>query len=121
VISAEVAQLIRTCIRSIWELELLLLAQRDPARRWTVEGLVRELRSSPRIVGDAVAALGTAGLLAAEDGYYRYQPATPELDRLVRELRAAHAGSPVAVAETIYAAPNRQIRDFADAFRLKKD
>jgi DNA-binding transcriptional ArsR family regulator len=96
--------------------------QRGQSRSWTVDDIVRELRGSLRVVTDALLALKSAGLVAEEsEGQYRYRPADPELDEAARQLQQAYAAFPVAVAEAIYRGPSRQIRDFADAFRLKKD
>lgn len=121
-IPAEASRLIQHCIRSMWDLEVLLLVQRGPSRSWSVDDIVRELRGSLRVVTDALLALKAAGLVVEEsEGQYRYRPASAEIDEAARQLQQAYGAFPVAVAEAIYRTPNRQIRDFADAFRLKKD
>jgi hypothetical protein len=122
VIPADASRLIQHCIRSIWDLEVLLLVQRGASRLWGIDDIVRELRGSQRVVTDALLALKAAGLVAEDSpGQYRYAPASLDIDEAARQLQQAYAAFPVAVAEAIYRAPNRQIRDFADAFRLKKD
>jgi hypothetical protein len=119
---AGVDRFLRSTVRSIWELELLLLLQRQRARLWTADELVRDLRASMLIVGDALDALQKAGLVSRNaSDQYQYWPITPELDRLVDEVAAAYASSPVAVTEAILSAPSSSVRTFADAFKIKKD
>jgi hypothetical protein len=119
---AGVDRFLRSTVRSIWELELLLLLQRRRARLWTADELVRDLRASMLIVGDALGALQKAGLVSRNaNEQYQYWPITPELDRLVDEVAAAYTSSPVAVTEAILSAPSSSVRTFADAFKLKKD
>lgn len=117
-----VDRFLRGSIRSVWDLELLLLFQRRRAHLWSVDELVRDLRASVLIVGDALGALQKAGLVSKNaDDRYQYWPISPELDQLVEEIAAAYASSPVAVTEAILSAPSSNIRIFADAFKIKKD
>jgi hypothetical protein len=122
VLSETLLRFIQTSIKSIWAMEVLLLLRRDAARSWRVEDVTRELRSSLLIVADALMSFKALGLVGEDaERLYRYQPATPELDALVAELAKAQAEAPVAVTEAIFSAPDRKLRLFADAFRLKKD
>jgi hypothetical protein len=117
-----VDRFLRDAVRSVWELELLLLFHRQRTRLWMADELVRDLRASILIVGDSLGALQKAGLVSKNaDEQYQYWPVSPELDHLVEEVAAAYASSPVAVTEAILSAPNSSIRIFADAFKLKKD
>jgi len=122
VLSETLLRFIQTSIKSVWAVEVLLLLRRDPARSWSAEDLTRELRSSLLIVADALMSFNKLGLVGEDaERLYRYQPATPELDDIVKELAKAYAEAPVAVTEVIFSAPDRKLRLFADAFRLKKD
>jgi hypothetical protein len=115
----EIFAFVRTSVRSVWALELLLLLRRDPQRAWRSDELVRELRSSPAIVQEELTALRTARLVGEADGCFRYQPLAPALDALVNGLQTAYAARPMAVVKAIMAAPNDKLRIFSDAFRLK--
>lgn len=119
-LSEDVLRFIRTSIRSVWALELLLLLRRDAARSWNVAALIRELRGSAGIVAGAMTELQAAGLVASADDAFLYQPASPELDALVAATAAAYAEYPVAVTQAIFTAPSDKIRLFADAFRIKQ-
>lgn len=113
---------LRNTIRSIWDLELLLLLRAYRARLWTVDDLVRELRASVLIVADALGSLQKAGLVSKSGNEtYQFWPISPELDQLVAEVAAIYASAPAAVTEAILSAPSANIRIFADAFKIKKD
>ncbi len=121
-LTPNVDRFLRDAVRSVWELELLLLFHRQRTRFWTAEELVRDLRASVLIVGDSLDALQKVGLVSKNaDEQFQYRPISPELARLVDDVAATYASSPVAVTEAILSAPNSSIRIFADAFKLKKD
>jgi len=81
---ANVDRFLRGTVRSVWELELLLLLRRQRARLWTADELVRDLRASVLIVGDSLDALQKVGLVSrSANDQYQYWPVTPELDHLV--------------------------------------
>src|SRR6185312_2364870 len=110
-LAANVDRFLRNSLRSVWELELLLLFRRQRTRLWIVDELVHDLRASVLIVGDALDALQKVGLVSknAKDEY-QYWPISPELGQLVEDLAAAYASSPVAVTEAILSAPSSSIR-----------
>jgi hypothetical protein len=119
---AGVDRFLRGTVRSVWELELLLLLRLQRARLWTADELVHDLRASVLIVGDSLDALQKAGLVSRNaNDQYQYWPIAPELDHLVDDVAMAYASSPVAVTEAILSAPNSSVRIFADAFKIKKD
>jgi hypothetical protein len=95
---------VATAIGSIWALELLLLLRRNTGRSWDAESLVRELRSSPTIIEEALQRLRRAGL-AAQDGAgrCRYHAASPQLDHLASELEQVYAAKPTTVINAIVA------------------
>jgi hypothetical protein len=64
--------------------------------------------------------LAARGFFAAVDGAYRYQPESADLAIAVDQLADAYRGHLVAITEMIHAKPSRHVRDFANAFRLRK-
>jgi hypothetical protein len=122
VISEELQAFIRTHLRSVWELELLLLVSRDPVRSWSAEELNRELRSSLGLISQILSKLEHAGLVTAtDDQKYRYQPRSAEIEQVVRQLEEAYAARPLTIVRAILAGPNEKIQTLADAFKVKKD
>lgn len=109
-------------LRSLWAIELLLLLYRVPNHTWRPEDLVRELRSSPRLVEEVLALLTEAGIVRRDDGgSYHYGAATPELHELVAALDRLHSERPLSLAREIHSMPNEKLRAFSDAFRLTKE
>lgn len=121
-ISEDTLHFVRSKIKSVWALELLLFLHGNPSKSWSVDALTAELRSSRFVVSEVMAAFEASGLVIEEaEGLYRYHPASSQLDRLVQQVETAYAERPVALVKTILTAPNDKIQTFADAFRLKKD
>jgi hypothetical protein len=112
---------IRTSIRTVWALELLLHLKSRPSESFKISELVRDLRSSHGAITDAIAALRQAGLLSESAERFRYDPATPELDGLVSHLQATYQQRPTTVIRLIAEAPSTSLQAFADAFKIKKD
>src|ERR1044071_5839149 len=116
-----VLSFVRSSIKSAWTLELLLLLQRERERSWALEALVRELRGSVALVTESLTALSDIGLIVlVENGAYRYEPRSPELDGLVSALVELYALKPITVLRTIFTSPSDKIKSFSDAFLLKR-
>jgi hypothetical protein len=111
---------IRSTIRSVWALELLLLMKRRP-EVWSVSDLTRELRASTRLVEGVLSHFETAGLVSQTDAGYAYQPASVALVRCCDRLEQDYAERPVAMVNLIVASSPGRVQSFADAFRLKRD
>jgi hypothetical protein len=106
-------------IGSVWALELLLLLRREQDRSWDPDALIRELRSSPVVIAEALKGLQSAGLVMQDDAAnYRYQAASPHLDELVSSLERAYAAKPMTVIKAVVATPEK-LRAFSNAFKLK--
>ena len=117
---SEIVSFVREHVRSVWALELLLLLRRDPARCWTPAELVGELRASTTLVADNLTRFEASGLVASEDGCFRFAPASAMVETLCAELEAAYRQRPVAVINMI-ARPPGPLQSLADAFRFKGD
>ena len=122
-IPGEVRQFIKDYIRSLFQLEVLLLLQRHRDRDWSPEDIDRELKIGRELANTQLADLHSIGLLTMIDNpfCYRYRPATDELDAAVSKLDAAYKERRVSVTSLIYSTPVDEVRIFAEAFRLRKD
>ncbi|CAO3437531.1 hypothetical protein [Azospirillum doebereinerae] len=122
VLSDDALSLLRTSIRSVWALELLMLLRREPERAWSRDALIRELRGSEVVVQEALDGFLAAALVGAEpDGTHRYRPALAVLDQWVGEIEQAYAQRPSAIVREIFAAPGNKVQIFADSFRFRKN
>lgn len=117
----EVLAFAAASMASLWTLELVLLLRSGADRTWTVEELIRELRSSNSAVCEGLARLSDNGLVAEPaSGQWTYQPASEQVETLVSELEAVYRSKPAAVIRAIVSAPNRKLRLLSDAFKLKE-
>jgi hypothetical protein len=107
-------------INSIAQLEALLLLWRSPEKAWDVPALASRLYIGESETVEALAPLSNDGLLVADQNTYRFNRAADDLPEMVARLAAVYAKQLIPVTNIIHAKP-RRIREFADAFKLKKD
>lgn len=115
-----VRELIAERLDSVPELEAVLLFRDNPGRAWTAEEAGTRLYVSTTVATHVLDTLAARGFFVATDGSYRYQPETVDLAIAVDQLADAYRGQLVAITEMIHAKPSRHVRDFANAFRLRK-
>lgn len=113
---------LRTTIKSVWALDLLVLMKNAPERGWTIAALNDDLRATPSLVEEILNGFVRNSLVVVNpDGTFSYAPAAAETDAIASELVRLYAERPVAIIKEILSAPNEKIHSFVDAFRLKKD
>jgi hypothetical protein len=120
----EVRQFIGRHIISIEQLEVLLLVSGTPDRSWTAEEVFVSVRSSRGSVAARLEELTKQGFLQGEPApnlRYKYAPASRDLASGVDALKKEYQEKRVKVIEAIFSKSEEQIRNFSDAFRLKKD
>lgn len=116
-----VRQLIAERIDSVPELEALLLLREHRAQGWTPTEAGQRLYISTTVAGHVLSELTKRGFFACDEGIYRYAPSSPELAAIIDQLAAAYSRHLVEVTHMIHAKPSVSVRQFADAFRLRKD
>lgn len=105
------------------QLEMLLLLHREPTRLWTAADIARELRIDSAWSGQQLQLLVARRLLAVVDAKtpsYRYESASSDAIA-VDSLARAYADRRVRVIGMIYSKPAETLRNFADAFRFRRD
>lgn len=115
-----VRELIAERLDSVPELEAVLLFRENPARAWTPEDAGTRLYVSTTVATHVLDTLTARGFFSTADGAYRYQPESEELAATVDALADAYRRHLVVITELIHSKPSRQVRDFANAFRLRK-
>jgi hypothetical protein len=118
-IPSDVQELILRHIDSVAQLEALLLLRENPAETWDVGKTAKRLYASEAEIADVLARLCGDGLLSCTEGVYRYDGGTHLRDSIDR-LAQVYARHLIAVTNMIHAKP-RRIRQFADAFKFRKD
>ena len=118
-IPGDLREFIMRHIDSVAELEALLLLRANPNESWDVALVARRLYTNETQITAPFARFCEEGLLTCTDHIYKYAP-TPELAALMDKLAEAHTRHLISVTNLIHAKP-RRIREFADAFKLRKD
>jgi len=107
-------------IDSVAQLEALLLLRRTPEETWNVPKVSARLYTEEKDVSDLLSRLCEDGLLTCENRIYRYEPLSPDQRAVVDRLDEVYSRHLIAVTNMIHAKP-RRIREFADAFKFRKE
>jgi hypothetical protein len=117
-----VEELISTHLDSIEALRVLLRLHAAPGETWTARAVAEATSMDEVSATRHLVSLRQRGFLAvemADDAAYRYAAAGTQAAS-VDELAACFESRPMDVAETIAQRPQRDLRLFADAFRLRR-
>lgn len=118
-----VVHLIATHIRTLEQLEILLLLAGRPQQAWTIDGVYDVIRSSRSSVAERLEELRLQGLVAVAGAKreFRFQPQSPEIGTAVELLARSYKERRVKIIEMIYSPPAEPLKGFADAFKFIKD
>lgn len=120
----QIDRFIRDEIDSVPHLEALLLFWRQNPREWTCEEMSRELYVSTDVARNVLEALLRRGLIVSNGaGPVRYAILleSEEKKRLLEGVNAMYRNELVRVSNMIHTNASPGLRDFARAFRFKKD
>jgi hypothetical protein len=117
---AELRDFLATHIDSIAELEALLLVRERRETVWDVHSLAKRLYVEEQQAQEVLSHLGAHGFVERDADGFRYAPASEDLDRLAGLLAEYYRHHLIPVTQLVHA-KTRRIRQFADAFKLKKD
>lgn len=121
----DIRRFISMNIRSVAQLEVLLLLRADREREWSVDEVTRALYAAAGGMAeqlDDLLSKGLAYVTHAPEARYRYRPESgSELDALVGALADLYRERRVSVISLIYSEPIDTARSFADAFRIRKE
>ena len=116
---------VKAHIRSIQDLHLFIAMATAPDRWWDEDAVAREFtidRREARNVLEHLAAHNLLEIKLTDDVRYQCRPGTPELARDVAACLEVYRANPIALWRLApVSAERRSIRDFADAFRLRRD
>lgn len=121
----DIRRFILTSVPSVPYLEAILLLRTDPDVGWDVPRVAARLYVPERQAAELLGALAAAGIARGEDEgdttLFRYAPATDELRERLDALAQAYSANLVGVTDLIHSRIDKRARQFADAFRLRKD
>jgi hypothetical protein len=119
----DVRDFLKAHIRSVGELEVLLLLRRQSGRWWTADQVNRELKTSLQSALKHLEDLRDAQLVQERrttEREFRFQAADPAVVPVVDELAVLFKNWVASIVNVIYSPRPNSIRQFADAFRLGK-
>lgn len=118
-----VQQFLSKYIRSLEQLEVLLLLRNNPQRSWTASEVYEIVRSSRSSVEERLENFIQLRFLTKEAGpppTFRYAP-SDNLGAAVDETANAYQKWRVRVIEAIFTPAEDPAQRFADAFKVRKD
>jgi predicted ArsR family transcriptional regulator len=109
-------------IETVPHLEALLLLWTRRPRAWFVDEMAKALFLTPEATRDILDNLARKRLIVSEGeaGSYRYQP-DQHNDRHLSQVDSAYRHELVHITRLIHSKPPAAVREFAKAFRLKKE
>jgi hypothetical protein len=116
----ELKRFILTSVPSVPYLEAMLLLRAEAQAGWDAPMLARRLYVTQARAAELLQQLAEAGFIGPALQGWHWQPA-PEAARRVDELAAAYSDNLLGVTELIHSREDRRARQFADAFRLRKE
>ena len=118
--SAQVDDFILREIESVPHLEALLLLFNSRPRQWSIEELARALYVSQEAAQEITQNLRQRGLLKNDSETYSYN--TDSLHNgLIQEVDRTYRRVLLRISRMIHAKAPSSVREFARAFRFKKD
>jgi hypothetical protein len=116
----DVREFIIRYIDSVAQLEALLLLRANPNEEWDVARTASRLYTAEQEIAEVLAQLCEHRLLSEREGRYRYEGGGSGVEGMVERVARTYSRQLIPVTNMIHAKP-RRIRQFADAFKFKKD
>jgi hypothetical protein len=120
----EVYRFILNQIDSVPQMEALLLLWESRPREWTENEIAARLYVGIDVVRNIMQTLHRrrlVTLLGESEKRYWYEPKAGDGDRLVEAVAATYRRDLVRVSTFIHSKASSAVRDFADAFKFKKE
>lgn len=119
---SEIRQFISQYVRSVEQLEILLLVAAKPCPPWSLQAVYDVVLSSKPSIErwlEEFIRLGFVQKAGEENSSYQFA-AEEEVRALVEKLDALYKVKPVRIIEAIFKREQEPAQSFADAFKLRK-
>lgn len=117
----EIKRFILTSIPSVPYLEAILLMRNHHTEKWDGKALARRLYLGEKAANDLLVELCEAAVVQSDGTWYQYGPASQELRNKIDHLADVYASHLIEVANLIHSKTGKRARQFADAFKWRKD
>jgi hypothetical protein len=121
---SDVVQFVNEAVDSIEQLDLLVMLIESLDRWWDAVSAGRAHGINPGSMQRDLERLATRNLLAVnlrKDVSYRFEPGSPTLRATSQAFAAAYRQNPRAVFRLAVERQKRAVRDFAEAFRIRRE
>ena len=125
---SEFSPLVTACgsghVRTLEELQLLMAIIQSDDRWWDAAGAAEEFGMTvvaARASLDYFAARNLLDIRITDDVRYQFRPGTPALRDAAKAAADAYRKRPIGVAQLVTGPSGRNVTDFADAFRIRRD
>lgn len=111
-------------IRSVEELEVLIVMVENEDRWWGAQAIAQQVGLAVDVARRTLERLASENLLAirvTDDVRYQFQPGEPGLLKLTRELAGDYRRYHLALFRRVTDRSQRSVRDFSRAFRIRRD
>src|SRR5687767_12393287 len=118
----EVIEFAARYVASLEDLQVLLTCIEARDRWWDSSGMARQLGigvSASRGALDRLARGNLLDIRITGDVRYQFKPGNPTLEAAAQACAAAYRSNPIAVVQLVTGSGRRNLRDFADAFRIR--
>jgi hypothetical protein len=119
-IPADLREFILRNIDSVAHLEALLLLRANPQTSWDIPAVAGRLYTAEKQASEVLVQLCAEGLILCENDLYRYGGQSSETLAMIDRLAEFYAKQLIPITNLIHGKP-RRIRQFADAFKFRKD
>ncbi len=119
----EVNEFLHDRIDTVPHLEALLLLWNSRPKAWSVEEMATSLYLAPESAKEILDDLVRQNLIdtvAGTSDRYRYEQGA-DLDRIISLVDSTYRRELIPITRLIHSKPSAAVREFARAFRLKKD
>jgi hypothetical protein len=123
-ISDTVAAFADSYLSSLDELIVLVLLIDAQSRWWDARSVARETGIQPAVAArilDRFAARNLLDIRVTDDVRYQYQPAVPEVATAGTAFAETYRRNPAGLMRLVARRHGGSLRDFADAFRIRRD
>jgi hypothetical protein len=119
----DVVDFVIQSIRSVEDLAVFLICVTERDRWWDASSMAREARIGPAAAQRSLDQLARGNLLdirLTDDIRYQFNAGTSELRDAALACAAEYRSNPIGVLQLVGSLRQRSVRDFADAFKLRK-
>jgi hypothetical protein len=121
-IESEIRNFISRYIDSVEQLEILLLLRNAGDKQWTAAEINDRLQSNLSSIQSRLKGLCDLKFIMCTQNVFQYQKTKdPDMERILDKLAHVYKEKRNRIIEIIFSKPQDKLRDFSDAFRIRKD